>query len=715
MADPIVTGDALFAHHYPHTVYTRDTWGASWMERPHLYCDFLQLAAGPTVTSAQLQYRYGVGMRPGESSFAEVPPLEVVDHFVKVEVDQGDEADPIVWIGRIKDESDERHGAAIIEAEDEEEEETRIPSGVQYFAAYGMEVELDRVILDRSRVQLGEGEQEISRALAFNCGQGDSREVVVGNATPADGAEELGEFDTKIFAASLATAVKWNAQTILEYLFAYFSPRDAVGELQIQFKLFGQLTAIDWHEPRLDVHGRTLLEVLNGLIDRRRLASYRVWVNDDTGIVVVDVFSLADESIDLTGGKSIPANLSQKTLDFDRAFDIRRAAVRTAAIHQVDEVLCRGERRGGCCTVSAVDGTLVKDWTDAQQTAYNTGASAEAGYGALRRDEKQARNAAVRETDLLTRVFSYFRLPDDWDGFANDGEAGEIPSPVCPKLDADGNPTAQTVNFWAAGQQLESRLPLLASRDYTASVTSPADSTPTGSLSEPLPCFALQLIGTNRYQYVDKLATESFDQVAPLTWSASCRVQDFAPGIVLKVNQAGQQHQLARTQFTPADDTDIPGDVDWQNNLIATVFLLADEHVEARYPDELDLPAGATKRTMLIRVPNTRLDYVVPGTVVGLSNNGALQRTAAGGFVRDDRPRLKGLAQAYFHWYGTYRQILDLTYRQLTGLFVIGDLITEIGAADSLETINTVVSSVRIDLIAGTTSIQTQFDELDVL
>jgi hypothetical protein len=98
--------------------------------------------------------------------------------------------------------------------------------------------------------------------------------------------------------------------------------------------------------------------------------------------------------------------------------------------------------------------------------------------------------------------------------------------------------------------------------------------------------------------------------------------------------------------------------------------------------------------------------------VVGLKD-GKLKRTAEGGFVRDDRDRLKLLARAALAWYGRDRSILDLMYRQISGLFKPGYLISTIGAAESSEDIFTTITSVRVDLIAGTTAIQTQFAELD--
>ena len=106
------------------------------------------------------------------------------------------------------------------------------------------------------------------------------------------------------------------------------------------------------------------------------------------------------------------------------------------------------------------------------------------------------------------------------------------------------------------------------------------------------------------------------------------------------------------------------------------------------------------------------MDYVCPGTVVGVKD-GILQ-TSNGGFVRDDRAYMKDLAYLAYQWYGVVRRAFSLTYHQLSTLFVPGMLITQIGSGATLESVRSVITKVGYDFRQGTTSIHTQYAELDV-
>jgi hypothetical protein len=71
-----------------------------------------------------------------------------------------------------------------------------------------------------------------------------------------------------------------------------------------------------------------------------------------------------------------------------------------------------------------------------------------------------------------------------------------------------------------------------------------------------------------------------------------------------------------------------------------------------------------------------------------------------------------------YEWYQTERKSLTLVYRQITAAFAIGQLITDIGGGEDVETvdiINSVVTRISWDLQAGTTTVQTQYAELDVV
>ena len=140
--------------------------------------------------------------------------------------------------------------------------------------------------------------------------------------------------------------------------------------------------------------------------------------------------------------------------------------------------------------------------------------------------------------------------------------------------------------------------------------------------------------------------------------------------------------------------------------------------IQAQVPAALTGPQDAVRLLVIDAGRRAELHYVAPGTVVD-TDDGQLERHA-GGFIRDDRPWLQDLARLAFEWYGRQRQAFTLSYRQASGLFYVGDLITTIGKAATLETVRTVITEVRIELAQSTndvhrTSIRTQWAELDAL
>ena len=204
-------------------------------------------------------------------------------------------------------------------------------------------------------------------------------------------------------------------------------------------------------------------------------------------------------------------------------------------------------------------------------------------------------------------------------------------------------------------------------------------------------------------------------------FSISVQTQEDRPGLVLRVSGAAQ-HVFCTGDWSPIDESEEYGDeaqstYNWRDNLLATVALDADWHFEERWPDQI---AGNPDVVRVMRINaghRAQCHYVAPNTVVGLED-GELQRTTTGGFVRDDRPQLKAIARTAWEWYGVTRRALSLTYKQVAGVFRAGDLICQIGKNETLQDIRTVITEVRIDLAKSEhdihrTHVRTQFAELD--
>jgi len=720
MADPIVTSPALRVFARWATVYLRAAWSDDWEEQEHLYCSWVQFSAAPTISTAGLEWDYGRGMRQGETAYDTVEPLDPLGgkKWVKIEIDQP-ARDPLVWYGRI--EEDARAAAGALQHDG-----ARVASGRQSLLAYGMEILLQRQQVTSCFWEHEDGREiELGRALPINePNQADDE----GNCS-----ENLGPQGTYIFTGDLDRASHWTSQDIVDYLLKYHQPVNNLGAVAVPWKLDdgGRQFVPDWDEPQLPLHGKTLKEIFDTLLDRRRLLGYTVEVEEvDDGLdqCVLRPFTYSEGPIVIPAGGIMPANDQQRSLDFDFAFDIEEAVIKRTASQTYDQVIVRGDRVLCCGTISAQDGTLVPHWSVGQRNAYNQAASAEAGYAALELSEKQRRNAEFRQADSLSRVFSYFGLPDDWDGLVADGEGGTGRDlfPYGP-LEVDDGAIS---GFWRPGLRLERQLPLRTDHDYSDDNIPDAidDNTPIGQQWEyrrPLVVILLSDTKDAPYPYcqVERLAaTNEIEYTGDgegRRFSCSVRMQETAPGLVLRVS-GRPQHAIATGNFSAADDTDdYLGELDWEDNLAATVAVRSDYHVRSVWPAAI---AGAEDAVRLLEIDVGRrgqCHYVAPGTIVDLAD-GRLRHTNEGGLIRDDRDRLEQIARLAFEWYGQQRQALTLAWRTawIAGKFRIGDLITSIGAGATFERVRTVVTDIRVELAASDdqehgTRIATQWAELD--
>lgn len=702
-----------------HKVFTKLNWSDNeWVEQENLFADYAVFSCAPDISKAQLYWRYGRVMGYGENEFETREKKDLLDYYVQIEIDRpddddGEPQDPLRWYGIVVSDSREIEGPWLAPPVVPLAPVAH-PAGKQIIECLGLEYLLTRKVIDTSIVATGSGtENTINRAIGFNLGPGhDNSSVYWPNCNFG-----TGDKGTYIFASQLdgATVLDWRAIDILKYVLAYHSPANEAGEIDLQWGVSADSNAthLEWQKPMLRVHGHTVFDVLNMLVDRRRLSSWKVVV-EDTGPKVY-VFTFNPEDIDLPDGKTILANDSQFTWNFDTTVLVRQPVLTSDAASEFIKVTARGERRGFCFTIAQSETTLEADWSSALQTAYNAGASAQTGYAAADETDKQDRNKAEREREKYRRVYKYFRVPPTWNG------STATVNNVFLNLDDPVHP----LKYWVPGFRFEPKIPLKTDITYGDTIaaedlTSTTGDTLAKSKKEFRPPFAV--INT-----ADAGATAKYEDVHALsqgdstvayhsngrTWSCSLRMADDAPSIILDVSGA-PQHMIASNEFTGVDDADKavdPPELDWRT-VYCTVFLLGDCYAEQTWPD---LPFPTTDdvaKVLIIDVPNMRLDYVVPSTVTHLNSDGSLQRTANGGYIHDDRAKLKEIARVAYQWYSTPRQAIDASEHSFN-VFEVGDLITTIGAVETLETVNSVVTQLSIDLRHGVASYKTAFGELD--
>lgn len=730
-----------------HRVSVRRKWREPWEEIPYLYCERATTTAAPAIGEALLTYRYGQAIQPDQQTFADYQPLALDGQFVRIEIDQpagadGPPPESIFWYGVVLETADDRHGAR------DNGDGTRTLSGEQTFVCAELAYLLTQHAV-RTSVVTGAAGQEyrIGRAIDFNAGPGAGREsglTIRGNMSPVAGTS------SPVFAHSLVAAETWSGYAIVQYLLAHHGPTDAWGDQPIAWSLddASQVDFLVFSTPTLEAHGKSVKTLLDQLIDRRRLCSYRLDVDPDSETVSLFVFSFNSDPIELSEAV-LEANPNQRTVDFDFLVDVERASVRTSSTHRVGQVTAVGARRGACFTIRASDlngACLVADWAAGQQAEYN--AAATAFTAGLEEWNKRLRNGEFRWADRLQRVFQWYRLRNDgytvgplshiglsqtwseggaWPGWATGG--GGTERVVFPDLTdyAEHGEDAFSIPLWFAGLRFERYLPLLESHDYkgdkilTGAVTNNGPATARPEYLRPLVWIQTEydeLTAAIKYQLVDQLDKANTELVsetgAGRDWACHVRMQEETPGLI--VTPCGRPpHYLAKTDSAGlADDDHAPARLDWRQELLATVYMLGDEHVSATWPAEppeetLD---GEILTTLWIDVGDSaRLDYVAPYTIVDCQDGDLTY--SYGGFVRDDRPRLADLARVAYEWYSRPRNPLELTYRQITAAFQLGDLITSIGGDDQTTEVQCVVTSIEWDVAGGRTRIKTEFAELD--
>lgn len=636
-------------------------------------------------------------------------PLDVEGYYVKVEIAQdalGVFTAVRAWYGVVVVTNESRSGRQGQNGE----------IGEQVFECRGLEYLLQRTIVDTSTVaKAGDTEVDINRGIAFNMGSGHGNESMrIGNRHAT-----VGNNDAFIFSETISddpyiddTASLWSAADIVKYLLHYHPPKDRTQTQIVPFDLIetSGLEILQKFFPTQTAHEKSVKQILDELIDRRRIMTWWLEVDpddqDERPTLRICTFNTTD--LTLPSGQVVTANPNQANwFTDDDGLVVSFSFVKddSSKFHQV---IARGEPLGACFTVANTTyGNLEADWDTPLEAAYDAGASGATGYAALEDWEKDSAHQAFRNTDRFKKVYRYFRVPPDWNGEAS----GEI------VFRGPDSPGLEALPHWTPGLRFGPLLPLLTETDY-ASVTAITSEMLEGSKPEYRRPFALIFDDSaNRYYHMDKLSygqeLEDGLRTNGRTWSAHLRMQDDAFGVIVDVSGI-YQHVIASADFTAADANDFYDTteaLDWRD-VYCTVFCEYDGFAEAKYPLTVTVDDDVVK-TLRLHVPNARLDYIVPETIVGVDDEGALQRTS-GGYVRDDRDKLKDVARSSYEWYSTSRRSITAVYRSLIFTQELGNLILNTGNVNNQVVSNSVVTALTFNLLQNTTTIQTQFAQLDL-
>lgn len=722
--------------------------GDDWEFEPHLYLKRLRLAASPEVDSAEIEWDYARLTHPDDpEEVITENPFEGLQKFLKVQIEDTVDPgrNPITWYGVVEVDQRDVQGS------------TRDPTGRQTFIAWGLARLLERVTVDRSLVDYvddegGTHEVEIGVGLPFNVRERGFMVPDRGNRMHREAIES----DGYLFADTADRSEEWNAEQAVEYLLENFPPKNLDGDTLIECVLHSHGEhLLDWYDITVPTDRRTVKDLLDEIINRRRGVGY--WCDFDTDTLIVNVFSFLDKELELaaatasTERKVIGANEEQRRLNFERSFDIESAIVRNLSTTVYDVIHVEGERKTATATLDFADverdrTTLedvrklgkyqfVPDWETAQETKYLKAGVADADYAGLDLVQKTERNAYIRSQDALAHVYARFKVHRDWNQHLDDPNIPFIRYSVFRKNDDETDPDTQ----WVWGLRIFPTTVFRQGVDYSGSKI--ADGLPeAASFVGPdgvkterpfLPMILAvpidSLEGTKWVNGERLNATASYEDGGG-RWALSVRALHHAPVINISVT-GGPQHFIALDQFSDPTSTlgvTSVGDVDERDNpetnhgLNFTAFKLTLSFEAQGYVtetvelDRKDAPRTRQKRELFIKLHDARADYVVPQTIVAIENGGQVV-SESGGYVRDDRPRMKAIAKAASQWYGTERQTLALRFKQIRDFVHVGDLIVDVGETYNRQDVKTTVTAVSYDFSGDVpmTELETSYADLD--
>lgn len=708
------------------------------LEAGELRCQSIAISAPPTMSRAQFRFHAGEIRNAGEADFTRRPGVDLRGWFVRVKLLK---APPDGQTGTTVGANGDAAGAADPN-EGATEKDTSQTLFVGYFpsmvldsrgtlvganthadvtyTAYGLEYLLDRDEIGTSHIDTGEETyEEIGHALDFN------REY----SGPAPATEDAhfrgnrGESKTITVESLNAEYVaytftnsnegeRWSVQEVVWNLIAFHFPRSIRWDFTVAGGEDLRAFIANWKPRAVSVDGRTPFDVLNELFERRRGLGWRIEFEEgDQGEedeeVVADtmrivVFTVLGAAITV-GTARLPANANATDLDLKRTTPAADVGLELTDTSRFGKIIVEGERILSCATFrfGETPPTLEAGWTLAEQTAFI------AGITTPPVPESTDPHDAFREQPRFQNVFRAYRVPSDWDGTVNDGKSAV---PHCNpatglvgvmKTGEDGEQTDNFVPFFRrVGRRFENFIPI--PEPETTAITGRAE-------RDWLRPFVLFTDVRDRLIMGHGSQIGGFLQLLERDW-----------GVYVGCHGA----KLARN-FLLIKSGIVP--VAAYSSAIVTAAFRTDERLRLEInlqqsdrgnEQENEPDAIAADMTLRIRVPEAEAWHVTPGTIVGVdaANQPILH---AGGLVRDDSELLRTIAATAQAWYGKPRRALTVTLTALETGYAVGTLIKKVRelpettAAPATKEVNGVVTEVVIDLERQTTTIRTDFAELD--
>lgn len=368
------------------TVFTKERWDDDWTEQPSMTIERVVWSLWPSLPIAEVLFKYGKVLLPGETTFSTITKTDFLGYFVKLEIEAED--GDLLWVGFVDEKVDYQGGV-----------ESGVAYGRQLLTCYSLSQVLG---LERFRESYWwDAGASVARtsgsAIAFNANGKPNR-------TPSK------PTTSHLFSSDPLFADFWSSRDIAEYILDYHMPKDDSGTLKIEWFLENLEFLPDWDRPTIETDRATVLQILNQVIDRRYfLSAFDSYEDDGTDQTAkINVVSLATSIVDLGSSRTIPAATTQNDIVLwnDPATS---ASVQTSASGMYHQIIARGAKR--TATVSLDVGTgLYKSWDTDDVTAYNEAASEDAAYAAWGSYQRDRANEIARQQPVLGHVYRLLEL-----------------------------------------------------------------------------------------------------------------------------------------------------------------------------------------------------------------------------------------------------------------------------------------------------------------
>lgn len=627
------------------TIEIRDSISDPYVPLSDVEVDNVTFAVAPELDSCQLSLDYGVIVDTGDAgAVRKVDPLDLRGKLVRITITDDDEND-VIWHGYIPAQVD--NVEATSDFSQPPAQNATLPftglvhSGRTVFHAYGMGYFLRQQtlrqawILDSSQSI----DEIVDRVPTFNANSRSRNNEVLGNRSSAK-TDGIYKFDAD-------GTDTWSALDAVEHVLKMFEY-----EYGISYTLTGQHAALANTEDVWSLEGATFFSALTTLINPQR--GFTFFFDDTT----INVISISDVDIeDSFSSILVPQNLNVTTLTLNTSSRLKSAVVTHLEQVHYDKIICRGEPLRTCFTVSVGNG-LVKGWTNAEQTAYDS----------LSEEEQK------RESN--SHIYTRLEIDPTWD-FNNAGGNNVIPGVRLTFADHD---VAVKQKLWRNDLLFDRTLPILD--DNTR--------------QPRRPLVLVKNPSNNKYIQVDN-AEDALEK-------SSVRVLDDRMGIRLDPKYP---HVFGLNAYTGSGKLPI---YDY-TTVLATVSLYTDERI-AYEVDALEPEPGNIDKIKEIDVPGIHYWHVAPGTVIDAYGTTTVEHP--GGVVRDDTFVLRAIAELAKAWYGRRRSKISLGYNEAPIIDRLGHVVSEANYGGSVIPAGTVISRISYSLESQETSLSTEFFDIDV-